>query len=258
MKLALVALCSAGCATSWIATQASGTQRVWDESVTEASIPQPGIQETLAVSVPLGEPVLSCRAWQVGRDLVAHSAFRYGRHWKIGVLVSVALEGALGALFLLAADNDTAKHQANYLYGGYFALDAAIALPTVFIPRREIYREEPVSITTPIRTDCPEGLALDIGGESYPVDPLGHLGELGATALGEWMTAPHGELRATFDGQVAAFRVGAYEQCAWQRAHPGATVPTCSTGTQPPTSIDIVFHVTPGTLTKFDPRPVAD
>jgi len=34
-------------------------------------------------------------------------------------------------------------------------------------------------VITPLRSDCPDGLVLEIGGDSFPVNAAGRLGELG-------------------------------------------------------------------------------
>lgn len=203
----------AGCATSWITTQVTGTQRAWDEDVHEVRVPQPGVQEHLVVTMPVGPPpmagsaapplALTCAVDQTGRDLVYHQAFRYGSRWKKLTALAFVLEGALGATFLLTADNE---HPNGYVYGGFLALDAAITAPLFFIPRKEIYRTDDVATTTPVRGDCPDGLALEIGGDTFPVDATGHVGELAEAALAQ--RRPGDPLRVAIVGQARDLACG--------------------------------------------------
>jgi hypothetical protein len=201
----LFPLALAGCATTWITTQATGTQRVWDEGVNEVHVPQPGVEEHIVVTMPLtsaaigsaAQPLaLTCAVDQTGRDLVYHQAFRYGSRWKKMTALAFVLEGALGAALFLSASNDKPD---GYVYGGFLGLDAVLTAPLIFIPRKEIYRTDDVAVTTPVRGDCPDGLALEIGGDSFPVDASGHLGDLGDAALAQWK--PGAPIRATIAGQ---------------------------------------------------------
>ena len=232
-------LACSGCATMWIASQAGGWQKQWDESVHEVRVPQPGYEEQLAVVLPLApeyEPTppaqpnqpppplvmkpfaLSCKAEQRGHDLVYHQAFRYGSRWKTGVAISVLVEGALGALGLLTA---TSQKPAGYVYGAYLAADAAIALPLFFIPRKEIYRTDDVAVATPVRDDCPDGLALEIAGDTYPVDAAGRITDVAQAALTEWMNAPTGALRIIIAGQARDLPITDGGRCTWRHNHGG-------------------------------------
>ena len=207
----LLPLLLSGCATGWIATEAAGTQRVLDEDVHEVHVPQPGVDEHLTVTVPIitqyagsgsaAQPLpfaIGCATEQKAHDLVYHQAFRYGSRWKKMTAIAFVVEGALGAAFLLTAD---AKHPDGYVYGGFLALDAAITAPLFFIPRKEIYRTDDVPVTTAVRSDCPDGLALEIGSDSFPVDAAGKIGELGEAALADWRKTPGPPLRVTIAGQ---------------------------------------------------------
>jgi hypothetical protein len=204
----LAPLLLAGCATTWITTQATGTQRVWDESVNEVHVPQPGIEEHLTVTMPLATgsaaPLsLTCAVDQTGRDLVYHQAFRYGSRWKKMTAAAFLLEGALGAVFLLTATNEKPD---GYLYGGFLAADAVVTLPLFFIPRKEIYRTDDVAVTSPLRGDCPDGLALEIGRDTFPIDATGHVGELGEAAFAQ--RTPGDSLRVTINGQARDLACG--------------------------------------------------
>ena len=210
--LILLAAVSGGCATTWLATQATGTQGAWDEHVREEAVPLPGVIEHLTIELPLTvehdqitEPgvngaaatthdgaarpfAMRCAIDQSAKNAVYHSAFRYGSRWGKQTAIAFLVEGALAAVLLGTA---TAAKPNGYFYGGFFALDAVLTGAIFFIPRKEIFRQDDVAVTTPIRSDCPDGLALDIGGQPYPIDAIGKLGEVGDQALDEWMAAPH-------------------------------------------------------------------
>lgn len=266
---ALLALALAGplsgCATAWIATQALGTQKTLDEGVREVIVPVAGVQERLAVSLPLGieyaQPAattpqtttaastplpfaLACRTEQRAKDVVYHSAFRYGSKWKWTAGIMVLVEGALAAV-MLASEPD----KPQYVVGGaVLAVDALVTTGLVFIPRKEIYRHEERTAITPVRSDCPEGMTLTIGAERYPVDAAGKLGEVGDAALDAWMSAPTGQLLLEVAGQTRAFEVGQGEQCVWQRDHHRDQPATCYPGVAL-RSVVTAFEVPAGTLT---------
>jgi hypothetical protein len=260
----LLPLLLTGCATSWAITQAAGEPQLLDEDVHEVTVPQPGIDEHVTVSMPLAaeyEPApttpttaappaprlarpfaLSCLTVQEARDRVYHQAFRYGSRWKKGTAIAFALESAAASLLLLTADRD---HVDNYLLGGYAALDAAVAVPLFFLPRREIYRSDDVPVTTPIRRDCPDGLVLAVAGDSFPVDASGRIGEIGETALADWMKTGDGELAVELAGQRRDLRVGAAGRCTWRltRGEPAG----CRTG-EPQQLATVTIPVAAGTL----------
>lgn len=252
-----LALATSGCFSSWAITQAFGTQRILDEGVREQTVPLAGVEERLAVSIPLAieydlEPAvrdtsspqavapqskrerpfaLTCSTKQYARDRVYHSAFRYGSRWKKMTGIAFLLEAALAATFLLLDDNRdtsdpmTANDRSGLLAGGFLAIDAIGTAAIFFIPRKEVFTVAEKAITTPIREDCPDGLALEIGGTSFPVDAAGRIGEIGEAALDDWMRAPSdapgapgGALALTFEGRAMPLRVTAREMCAWIRA----------------------------------------
>ena len=106
-----------GCATTWGATQIAGMERGWDEGVREVTVPTPGVREQLSVSLPLGvvyeanqlgvtKPfALECTTRQYATDTVHHSAFRYGKRWKLITGVSALIEGALATAIMLERAN---------------------------------------------------------------------------------------------------------------------------------------------------------
>jgi len=197
-----------GCATGWIATEAAGGQRVLDEDVHEVHVPQPGVTEHLNVTLQEPAPAMgsaaattasvTCGIDQSATDLVYHQAFRYGSRWKKAAAIAFVLEAAASAAFLLTASD---KEPNGYVYGGYLGLDALVTAPLIFIPRKEIYRTDEVPVTTAVRDDCPDGLAIAIGSDSFPVDASGRIGDLGAAALAEWMKTPGAPLRIDIAGQ---------------------------------------------------------
>ena len=249
----LFPLLLSGCATTWIATQASGTQRVWDEGIHEVHVPQPGVQEHLVVTLPLAPAAgsaaptfaLTCAVDQTAHDAVYHQAFRYGSRWKKMTALAFVLEGALGATFLLTASNDKPN---GYLYGGFLALDALVTAPLIFIPRKEIYRTDDLPVTTPLRSDCPDGLALEIGSDTFPVAATGELGELGDAALTEWMKAPNGALRVEIAGQARDLPIDDGGRCTWLRNH-GQTCATYGNATL----ASVTIPVAAGTFTSLAP-----
>lgn len=231
-----------GCATSWIATQAFGTQRVLDEGVREVRVPQPGIRERISITLPLVTAyapgatagststtplpfALSCRTEQNATDVVYHSAFRYGRKWKLASGVMFLVESGLAAVLIFASRGES--KQSEQLLGGLLAVDAAITGGIFLIPRKEIYRHDEVPVTTEVRRDCPDGLTLSISGVELPVDATGRIGELGEAALDGWMNAPSGRLVLRVAGQERALEVGPGEQCVWLGDHHRGQVANC-------------------------------
>lgn len=248
------AVTASGCFTSWVTTQAVGTQRFLDEGVREQTVPLAGVQERLAVSIPLAieydvDPAaansqtvapqtktarpfaLTCSTQQYAQDRIYHSAFRYGSRWKKTAGISFLVEAALGATFLLLdrnrdqTDPMKANDRSGLFAGGFLAIDAVGTLAILFIPRKEVFTVDDKAVVTPIRDDCPDNLVLDIGGSSYPIDAAGRIGEMGEAALDEWMQAPAGTIALTFEGRPMPLRIEAREQCAWMRArHPNTGV----------------------------------
>ncbi|MGE0403306.1 MAG: hypothetical protein AB7T06_41750 [Kofleriaceae bacterium] len=215
-----IAVASSGCFTSWAITQGFGAQRILDEGVREQTVPLAGVEEKLAVSLPLdiqyeygpAAPgtstrttqtrertelpfALTCSTKQYAQDRVYHSAFRYGSRWKKTAGVSFLLEAALGAALLMIDRNrgepepGMADDRSGLVAGGFLAIDAVGTLAIFFIPRKEVFTVDDKAVMTPIREDCPEGLVLEIAGTSYPVDAAGRIGDVGEAALDEWMRA---------------------------------------------------------------------
>ena len=278
VALALAAS-STGCFTSWVAIQATGSQRILDEGVREEVVPQPGVVERLALAVPLTieyeapapstastastattpttpttpaarTPLpfaIRCAAAQHGKDVAYRSAFRYGSRWKKATAIAFVIEAATAGALLLVADREDPN---NVAIGAFFAADALGTAALFFVPRKEIYRADERPVSTPLRADCPDGLAIEIGGDAFAIDAAGRIGELGEAALDEWMTAPRGSLLVTFEGRTSELRIGPAEQCAWRRARdPQAAA--CQQGgyLASPRTVGVTFEVPLGTLT---------
>lgn len=247
--LALALAAHTGCFASWVTTQATGTQRVWDEGARDVAVPQPGVTEQLAIDLPMqpaGEHVaLSCAASQLATDLVHHSAFRYGKRFKLAAAIMFAVEAGSASLMLLTADRE---HGANYVYGGLLGVDAVGTAAMLLFPRKEVFTRAPRSVITALHTACPDGLVLDVAGDTFPVDAAGQVGELGDAALDAWMTAPNGPLLVTLGGRTAELRVDPSQRCAWQRARTPQPTPSCIGATGIATA-RAVLDVPLGTLT---------
>lgn len=215
-----------GCFSSWAITQAAGGQRILDEGVRERSVPLPNVYERLLVAMPLVVQIappstrmpfrFRCEATQSGRDAVYHSAFRYGKRWKIATAMMFVAEAAIAAAYFFGADQ---QQPGNQLAAGAFAIDAVGTGALVFAPRKEIYRRDELPVTSHLRSDCPAGLVFEIAGETFPVDAAGGIGELGEAALDGWMQTPGGPIRLSFEGKAIDVRIGYGEQCTWNRSH---------------------------------------
>ena len=291
-----IAATSTGCFTTWAVSRAMGAPP-WEEGVREEVVPLPGVAEQLTVTLPLQPPpqatsstptsstpssstpssstpastagaapvaaampfALQCALHQQGTDSVYHSGIVHGRKWKIATGMAVLFEAAAGAAFLLTAD-DAAEPQDRLegkLAGGFLSLDAIGSAVLFFLPRREVVRTDQRVTRTPVRGDCPDGLTLDIGGDSFVIDAAGRIGEVGDTALAAWMQQPVGPLLVSLDGRSHALRVGAAEQCAWQRVRePGRTTACAGAPSTRVDDVAAVFDVPVGSLS--GPPPPAE
>lgn len=268
-----IAATTTGCFTTWAVSRALGGPP-WEEGVREEVVPLPGVTERLTVALPLRPPTpassststtttgaipvaaalpfaLQCATHQQGTDSVYHSGIVHGRNWKIATGTAVLVEAASSALFLLATRNDADPQNRleGKLAGGFLALDAIGSAVLFFLPRREVVRTDQRVTATPVRADCPDGLTLDVGGDSFVIDAAGRLGEVGDAALAAWMQQPAGPLQVTLDGRALDLRVGAAEQCAWQRARdPGNTSACAIAPSARAAEVAAVFDVPVGSL----------
>lgn len=250
----MLALATSGCFSSWAIGQASGRSLAWDENLREETVPLPGVQERIAIGLPLGprqlgaEIALSCRSAQHARDAVYRSSFRYGKGWKKATATMFLTEAALATAILLAGDRDQPK---TYAYGGFFALDAIGTAALFFAPRKESYRRTEVDTRTPLREDCPDGLTLEIAGNTFAVDAAGRLGDAGEVALDDWMKAPAGALLVGLAGRTTELRVSANDQCTWLRARDpqhACSTTTLTTSASQAREVYAVIEVPVGTL----------
>lgn len=274
-----IAATTTGCFTTWAVSRALGGPP-WEEGVREEVVPLPGVTERLTVALPLQPPTpassgtgtstttttgatpvtaampfaLQCTTHQEGKDSVYHSGIVHGRKWKIATAMAAVVEGASGALFLLATRNDADAQNRleGKIYGGFLTLDAIGSAVLFFLPRREVVRTDQRVTVTPVRADCPDGLTLDVGGDSFVIDAAGRIGEVGDAALAAWMQQPAGPLLVTLDGRALDLRVGAAEQCVWQRAYAAGNAPACATAatttSRRPADATAVFDVPVGSL----------
>jgi hypothetical protein len=231
---AIVATSATGCFTTWVAIRAAGYPGAVDEDVKEQRVPLPGIDEKLVVSLapeqitPSGV-VFSCHADQHGRDATYRASFRYGRRWKTTTAIMFIAEAAMSAVFLLTEPKDEANKPLQILGGVFFGIDALGTGVLFFAPRKELYGRTDTAVTTEIRAVCPEGVMVEIAGETFPLDAAGSLGELGNAAFDQWMGTPNGAILVTFAGRSAMIDVSDADRCVWQRlrsaAAPTATAP---------------------------------
>nr|MBA3397015.1 hypothetical protein [Deltaproteobacteria bacterium] len=184
------------------------------------------------------------------RDTVYHSAFRYGSKWKKLTAAMVLIEAGLASAYYFGTDRQKPEEQ---LAVGFFGLDALGTAVLFFVPRKEIYRVDVRPVTTHLRSDCPEGLVLEIAGESYKVDAAGGIGELGLAALDAWMQAPSGGLRAVFEDRTIDLPIRAADLCTWNQARrpgpQGGQQAGCGYGAR---EVFAILEVPMGTLTRID------
>jgi hypothetical protein len=220
----VVAVASSGCFTTWAGIRAAGYPGAGLEGGREERVPLPGVTEKLVVSLPPEQINPSgvhfeCKADQHARDAIYRSGFRYGRKWRTTYAVMFALEAALGGALVLATPTDDPNRLTKLASGWFFAADAVgTGALAVFAPRKEIFEREDVPVTTPVRSVCPDGVMVEIGAETFPLDAAGQLGELGTAALDEWFQHPNGSLVITFAGRSSVIDVGPMDQCNYSVA----------------------------------------
>ena len=199
-----VAIASTGCFSTWVGLQATGHPGAVDENVREERVPQPGVREHLAVSLVNGG--FKCTSTQTASDIVYHSGYRYGSKWKKGAALMFLAEAALATAFYFSNPEDPGKRLSYQVGAAFLAIDAVGTGVIAFIPRKEIYREQSIAVTTPVRDVCPDGLSVQVANETYAIDGVGHVGELGEAALAEWQRSPSGDLLIDFEGRTAPLR----------------------------------------------------
>jgi hypothetical protein len=214
MRLAIacaVLVMTSGCFTSWAITQATGGQRILDEKTRIERVPLDDAKERLHVLMPFTavatEPyAFQCLSTQTATDAVHQSGFRYGSAWKKVALVMFVLEAGVAAATYFAADMERTENQ---LAVGLLGAEALGTAALVFAPRKEIYRQETKRVYSTIRRDCPDGIAVELAGETFPIDPAGRIGELGEAALEAWRREPaSAPARITYDHRTYDVRIG--------------------------------------------------
>ncbi|HEY5947994.1 MAG TPA: hypothetical protein VIV40_21005 [Kofleriaceae bacterium] len=215
----LFAVACSGCFSTWAVTQASGRSLAWDEQPREETVPMPASEERLTIAMPLqGELALSCKSTQQARETVYRSSFRYGSGWKKATALGFVTEALLGTALYIAGQHatDSEDHgMSSKLAGGFFAVDAIGTAALFFVPRKDKFSRSERDSSTPLRKDCPEGLTLEIAGNTFAVDAAGRIGDAGEVALDDWMKAPTGALLVGFAGRTTELRVSDAEQCSW-------------------------------------------
>lgn len=238
---ALVATLLTGCFTTWVGLRAAGYPGAGDEGVREQRVPLPGIDERLVVSLapekitPSGFS-FSCTASQRGRDAMYRASYRYGSGFKKGTAIMFIAEAAMSAVFLLTEPKNEMNKPLQVVGGVFFGVDAIGTAALFFIPRKELYSRAEIAVETPIRSVCPEGVMVEIASETFPLNALGELGELGSAAFDQWMSRPTGALIVTFAGRSAMIDVNDADRCVWQRTRgQGASATAAATAAPPAT-----------------------
>jgi hypothetical protein len=239
----LAAVSMTGCFTTWLTLRAAGYPGAVDENVKEQRVPMPGIDEKLVVSLAPEQITASgfsftCSAAQHGRDAMYRASYRYGSGFKKGTAIMFLAEAAASAVFLLTEPKNEANKPLQVAGGVFFGIDALGTAALFFIPRKERYERTELNVETPIRSVCPDGVMVEIAGETYPLDAAGSLGEVGSAAFDQWMAAPNGSLLVTFAGRSAMIDVGEADRCVWKAARnaPAPPVTTQAGSAAPPTS----------------------
>jgi hypothetical protein len=243
LAAAAVALCG-GCATFWGFSQALSGRPPFEEDSREQAVPLPGVTEQLGVVLHLEgkplppaatgttaapkttavpaprDPEVECVVAQTGREQVYRAATYYGRTWKWMTGISFLIEGALGALYLIAGDRTT-----HYVYGGYFAADALVTGILFFAPRRHTYDRSERKRSVRVRSDCPAGLLLEIAGRPVPVDADGQLSPLTLALLERHITTVPEPIRVRLGPYAGELTLDPALRCEWarRRSLPAAT-----------------------------------
>jgi hypothetical protein len=237
----LLATTTTGCFTTWVGLRAAGLNGAVNEGVREERVPLPGIQEQLVVKleserVTATDFRFTCSAEQYGRDAVYRSSYRYGKGWKTSTAIMFVAEAALSAVFLLTEPKMPENKSLQVAGGVFFGIDAIGTAALFFIPRKDVYERTELPVTTPIRSACPDGVMVEISGDTFPLDANGSLGELGSEAFDQWMRAPNGSILVSLAGRTARIDVTDTDRCAWQRSRTVVGPAAASTVATAPTA----------------------
>jgi hypothetical protein len=253
----LAALASSGCFYSWGVTQLAGKADGWNESVREEAVPQPDTRERLMVTMPLTlAPAASvtdpfafrCQSSQTASNKVYRNAVRYGGTWKKLTAAAFLIEAGIAAATYAFADRSKPAAQ---LAIGFFGLDALGTAAIFFLPRKEIFDSRTERVTDPFRADCPAGLVLEIGGDTFPVDAAGQIGNVGEAALEAWMLNPSLPIRLTYHDRVIDLPIGQNQVCTWLQVR-GLDQSRCPTYWAAAPTVAATLDVPVGTLTRAE------
>lgn len=269
------ALASSGCAFTWGASQLGTGKPPMDENARSESVPMPGVLESLNVELfyagrpvvrqyssassaqPAGPPapptpldtefVVGCQVVQTGQEKVYRAATQYGKRWKYSTAIMFVLEGALAAAYILSDES-----KAHQKIGGYLlAADAVGTGALFFMPSRDVYENSIKPTTTPVRSDCPEGLSIELAGRQVAVAANGKIGAFGATLVKEHMENSNTPIRVVLGQNSADIFLTGSERCRWARRtqHPNP-MQMCnqSGGTLTRTSASVTLAVPLGSL----------
>jgi len=236
---ALATLSTTGCFTTWVTLRAAGYPGAVDENVKEQRVPLPGLDEKLVVSLAPEQITatgfsFSCSAAQHGRDAMYRASYRYGRGFKTGTGIMFLAEAAMSAVFLLTEPKNEANKPLAVAGGVFFGIDAIGTAAVFFIPRKERYERTEINVETPIRSVCPDGVMIEIAGETYPLDAAGSLGEVGSAAFDQWMAAPNGSVLVAFAGRTAMIDVSDADRCVWKAQRNAPTPVATAQGSAAP------------------------
>jgi hypothetical protein len=235
LGIALLAVSSTGCFTTWLGLRAAGLNGAGNEGVREEHVPLPGLQEQLVVKLEAEQITASgfhftCVAEQFGRDAVYRSSYRYGKGWKTATAIMFFSEAAMSAVFLLTEPKMPENKSLQTAGGVFFGLDAIGTAALFFIPRKDLFDRTEVPVTTPLRSVCPDGVMVEIAGDTFPLDATGSLGDLGSEAFDQWMRTPNGSvpgsLLVSFAGRTAMMNVSDADRCVYTRARTQAAPAT--------------------------------
>ena len=201
---------TSGCFASWGTVQAMGKPHELDTGGREERVHAADVREFLHVTVLFipreNAPVeIGCNTTQVATDTVHSSVFRYGGGFRKAAAIAFAVEAGIAAAIYFGADHE---NTGAMITAGVFAADALGSAALVMVPRKEISGRAEVKVSTPIRTDCPDGMTIEIAGETFPIDAAGHIGELGEAAHEAWKHAPMQPMHITYRDRVVDLRDG--------------------------------------------------
>lgn len=241
MLLAMPAALSSACATTWGISQATLGRPPFDENVRTETVPIAGVREQLDLVIDLARRPdanapqpgstqaqapspdalgISCRVTQEGKETLYRASTRYGTKWKYLAVASAILEGGFAAAYLLK-DEPTAQET---LGGWFLAGDALGSAILAFVPSRDVYKNSIAETSTLVRSDCPEGVALEVGGRVIPIDATGALGDIGDAVVKTHLEQLAGPLFIRFGEQRVIIPIAAIDRCEWGNRirHPDA------------------------------------